>query len=275
MEYKGKEDEKLIISVIKTPTDFGMIEENDLTLLWFVEENNHVIIDCMKHIFKKNQIICLTEFHHIKFESISEIRMVRFNRNFYCITTHDSEIGCRGILFFGASSLPIITIPEEDLPLFEAFYIAFIFEIKTQDNLQLEMLQMMLKRLLILCMRVYKKQVNYTQIDDNQISIVKEYNFLVEQYFRTKHTVAEYADILNKSSKTLSNLFAKISSKTPLQFIQDRKILEAKRLLRYTDKSVKEIAYEIGFVDIQTFSRFFKNIEGVSPSGYKLKSNKI
>jgi AraC-like DNA-binding protein len=51
--------------------------------------------------------------------------------------------------------------------------------------------------------------------------------------------------MLNKSPKTLSNLFKKYNEK--LQIIQDRTILEARRLLRYSDKSIKEIAYEIGY----------------------------
>jgi AraC-like DNA-binding protein len=51
-------------------------------------------------------------------------------------------------------------------------------------------------------------------------------------------------------------------------------MLEAKRLLHHTYKSVKEIAYEIGFEDLQTFGRFFKNAEGISTTDFKEK-NKI
>ena len=61
-------------------------------------------------------------------------------------------------------------------------------------------------------------------------------------------------------------MFSNISSKTPLQFIHQRRSLEAKRLLQYSEKQIQEIAYDIGFEDIQAFSRFFKKIEGVSPS---------
>jgi AraC-like DNA-binding protein len=81
--------------------------------------------------------------------------------------------------------------------------------------------------------------------------------------------VADYAEMLNKSPKTLSNLFKKYNEKSPLQIIQNRIILEARRLLRYSDKSIKEIAYVIGYEDIQSFSRFFKKMEGVSPSEFK------
>jgi AraC-like DNA-binding protein len=52
-----------------------------------------------------------------------------------------------------------------------------------------------------------------------QLDIVREYN-LVESNFKTKHQVADYAEMLNKSPKTLSNLFKKYNEKSPLQVIQ-------------------------------------------------------
>ena len=97
----------------------------------------------------------------------------------------------------------------------------------------------------------------------------EDHNFQVEQHFKTKHTVAEYAGLLNKSPKTISNIFSKFGSKSPLQYIQERKMLEARRLLRYSDMQIQEIAYEIGYDDIQAFSRFFKKQEGISPSVFK------
>jgi AraC-like DNA-binding protein len=75
--------------------------------------------------------------------------------------------------------------------------------------------------------------------------------------------------LLFKSPKTLSNVFSKSGFKSPLQYIHERKMLEARRLLHHSDDSVKQIALEIGFDDIQAFSRFFKKNEGISPSKYK------
>ena len=56
---------------------------------------------------------------------------------------------------------------------------------------------------------------------------------------------------------------------TPLQFIQNRIMLEARRLLTYSEKAVSEIGYELGFSDIQVFSRFFKKNEGCSPQKFR------
>ncbi|MGY0407751.1 MAG: helix-turn-helix domain-containing protein, partial [Polaribacter sp.] len=147
----------------------------------------------------------------------------------------------------------------------------FALEMYSKDNLQIGMLQMMLKMHLILYTRLYKKQHQYSNIKKEN-DIIREFNFLVEQHFNTKHTVAEYAELLFKSPKTISNTFSKISSKTPLSYIQDRKILEARRLFYYTDIQIQEIAYKIGYNDIQAFSRFFKKKQGISPSKYRKKS---
>ena len=273
MFFKGQNNEHLIVKEINSNACYLQKEssENALTFLWFQMNNNMITIDGIDYSFEKNQLVCLTELHKIDISKVCNAKMLRFNRSFYCIIDHDSEVGCKGILFFGASQLPIITIPDIEVEKFHIIWRMIEIEMESTDNLQLEMLQSMLKRFVILSTRIYKNQEQYNKIDNNQIDIVREYIFLVENYFKTKHTVAEYADLLNKSPKTLSNLFSKLSKKSPLQYIQERKMLEARRLLKYTDKSIKEIAFEIGFEEIQTFSRFFKNYEGVSPSDFREK----
>lgn len=243
--------------------------KGDLSLLWNLGDEAEITIDGVRCRLERNHIVCLTEFHKIDSIDIEEGRLITFNRPFYCVIDHDSEVGCKGALFFGASTVPILRIPVEALETFEILWRMFTIEMQSHDHLQKEMLQMMLKRLLILCTRLYKEQHKYAPHDDATYNLIREFNFLVEQHFRTLHTVKEYAELLHKSPKTLSNQFANISEKTPLQFIQERKMLEAKRLLRYTDLSIKEIGYETGFEDSRTFGRFFKNIEKKTPSEYR------
>ena len=81
--------------------------------------------------------------------------------------------------------------------------------------------------------------------------------------------VKEYADMLNRSPKTLSNLFMRYGLPSPLRVIHERIEAEAKRLLLYSTKSAKEIADILGFEDLATFSRFFKKMEGKSISEYR------
>lgn len=272
MKFIGHTQEYLFLETIDGHSCDILKEqvESSLSILWFQSDTNILIIDGKEEVFYKNQIIFLTEFHQIVPKKIGKIRFLRFNRPFYCILDHDSEIGCKGILFFGASQLPVISLDQLDLEKFDTLWKMFNIEMKSNDNLQIDMLQMMLKRYLILCARRYKSQENYPQ-ERNETDLVREFNFLVEQHFRNKHSVADYAELLHKSPKTISNIFSKMDSKSPLKYIHERISLEARRLLYYTDHPIKEIAYQLGFEDIQAFSRFFKKQEGISPSEFKEK----
>ncbi|MCK8520685.1 AraC family transcriptional regulator [Aquimarina sp. D1M17] len=270
MKFTGISEEFIYLETINITTCevLKQVEKSALTVLWSKSDENILNIDGQEVAFKKDQIVFLTEFHHLKPIKIDKVRMLRFNRSFYCILDNDSDVGCKGVLFFGATQLPIVSISREELHKFDTVWEMFVLEINSRDKLQKESLQVMLKRFLILCVRLYAQEKQYPN-EKQEINLIREYNFLIEQHFRNKHTVKEYASLLNKSPKTLSNIFARSGFKSPLFYIQQRILLEARRQLLNTDKSVKEIAYETGYEDLQTFSRFFKKHEGVSPSEYK------
>lgn len=271
MKFLGKNNASIELDVLEQNTCeiFQKNPTGSLTILWFETNGNDFVIDGVKHTFNKNEIVFFTEFHQIQVIRKGRTKLIRFNRPFYCIIDHDVEVSCKGLLFFGASQLPRIQIPKESLEHFEILWKMFKIEMNSVDNLQAGMLQMMLKRYLILCTRLYKEQSDWT--DELEPSdLVREFNFLVEQHFKTKHSVIEYAELLNRSPKTISNLFSKLNRKTPLQYIQDRKMLEARRLLGHSDLSIKQISDEIGFEDSQSFSRFFKKQAGISPSEYRM-----
>lgn len=271
MKYTGIAAEYFEVTILDEINQdvLNNAQENELSLLWFQTDNNKIRVDAVEYTFNKNDIVCLTEFHKVEDIDITQTKFLRWNKQFYCIVNHDSEVSCRGILFYGAAELPVIHASLKDIETLSSVWKMLESEMKSQDNLQEEMLQMMLKRILILCTRMYKKQSPLKNLELSNIDIIREYNFHVEQNFKSKHTVSEYAELMFKSPKTLSNIFKKLGTKTPLQFIQDRKMLEARRLLSYTDMSVSEVGFEIGFIDVQSFSRFFKKQEGLSPVDFR------
>ena len=242
-----------------------------LQLLWFLSDGNQLTIDGVPHQFDTNEIVSLSQYHQITYDHIESMRMLRFNSEFYCIINHDSQVGCKGVLYYTPAKIPVIELQEAQRSAMQAAWEMTDMELELKDELQLEMLQIVLKRILILCTRVYKMQGDMAFIDDGQHNLIREFNFLVDKHFRTNHNVAFYADQLNKSPKTITNTFKKISEKSPLQIIHDRIYLEAKNLLHFTDKDVSEIAYDLGYENVQIFSRFFKKQSGVSPSAFRVK----
>ena len=118
--------------------------------------------------------------------------------------------------------------------------------------------------------RLAKLQFLDTQnITDKKLDVIRKFNLLVEKHYKEERQVKYYASLINRYPKTLSNLFLLYNHKSPMQVIHERIIIEAKRLFNYTDKSVKEISFLLGFKDEGHFSRFFKNETGVSPSFFK------
>ena len=92
---------------------------------------------------------------------------------------------------------------------------------------------------------------------------------LIEDNYCRLHTVKDYASLLNVTTKTLTLYVKECSSYSPLEMINYRIILEAKRLLRYSLLSVKEIAFRLGFEDPSYFVKFFKRIVKQSPADYR------
>lgn len=276
MKYIGKTDEYFEVVDVQTH-DCAILNttgNGQLLLLWFISDDNHLTIDGVDYVFNRHQIVCLTEFHKFVSHQINGLKLLKFNRPFYCVVNHDSEVGCRGILYFGSANVPILQLSEQDVTVLETVWQMLCMEMVSSDNLQLEMLQMMLKRILILCTRIYKQQNSLQNANKAQVDIIRQFNFLVEQHFREKHTVAEYAKMLFKSPKTLSNVFKKVGSKTPLELLHNRKMIEARRLLHHSSTTISDIGYGLGFGDIQAFSRFFKNNQGISPSEFREKGTK-
>jgi len=219
---------------------------------------------------KQNEIIFCTPLNIIDLPTDStEFLAFVFNKEFFCIQTHDDEVSCNGFLFFGSSQPQTVILNNNESKNFDLIVDMFKEDLLIKDHLQGEMLRSLLKRLLIKSTRMAKEALPSPSISNTQMNIIREYNILVEKHFREYHHVKDYANLLFKSPKTLSNLFPKYSSQSPLKVINSRILLEAKRLLLYSDQSTNEIASELGYKDPGHFSKFFKKHEGISPSAFR------
>jgi AraC-like DNA-binding protein len=156
--------------------------------------------------------------------------------------------------------------PEDQLRM-DQLYQQFNDEFANKEDIKAGMLRALLVNLVIQLTRIAKRQYIPTA-PHLSFELIRQFHFLVELHFKKEHQVQHYAALLNKSPKTIANLFSSHSTKTPLQVIHERIITEAKRLLLYTDKSVKEIANDLGFADLTHFSKFFKNQTGQSPTDF-------
>lgn len=249
---------------------FKESEERLLTIAWNKGGDQQVFVDDEELLLKSNHVIIFSISQSFQFANPKAILALQFNRDFYCIVDHDHEVSCAGLLFYGKQGNPIVELDELQQEKHNLIFQVFLDEFNEEnDNLKTEMLRVVLKRLIVKLTRTYKCQENLDTLDKVELDLIRRFNLLVDQHYKQYHQVQDYADLVHKSPKTISNLFSKYSDKSPLQTIHERVLLEAKRLLRYTDKTTKEIAYEIGFQDIPGFSRFFKKHTQLAPSKYR------
>lgn len=240
-----------------------------LAIVWNRGRAQTITVDESAYNFPENTFLSLNVNHSFRLERPADVAVWQFNREFYCILDHDQEVSCAGLLFYGWRGLEPIFPGEADTRQFNLLTLVFREEFETQDNIQGEMLRVLLKRLIIKLTRLAKKQYLNNAISEPELDLVRQFSVLVENNYKKLHQVQDYAKLMFKSPKTLSNLFAQNGQKSPLQIISERILLEGKRQLMYTDRPGSEIAFDLGFEEPAHFSRFFKKMEGQSPSDFK------
>jgi AraC-like DNA-binding protein len=268
---KEKEQGSLTLTDFNCTSFENRLGTGDFYKIIWAKDNDIVIgIDGYAITLEQNQVLFCTPLNKIQLKPFINggISLI-FDREFYCIRDHDHEVSCNGFLFLGSSSPAIVKLTEKESQSFKLLFMFLEEEFETDDYVQGEMLRVLLKRLLIKSVRLLKKTIVDPTLEQPKMDIIRRFNLLVEASFREKHKVSDYANLLNKSPKTLSNLFSKYNNKTPLQVINERILLEAKKLLLQSDKSSKEIAFSLGYLEAAHFSKFFKNQVGVSPTHFK------
>jgi AraC family transcriptional activator of pobA len=198
--------------------------------------------------------------------------MINFHPDFFCIFRHRNEVASDGILFNNPNNPPFFNLSEN-----ESFSIYNIIdhikaEISFTGLAQHDLLIAYLKILLIRAIRLkFSKCTTSPPLDQGTTNPIFLYQLkrMIELHFRTKHSVGEYADLLNIPIKTLGRIVKNHFQRTLSEIISDRIIMEAKRELNLTSKTLKEIAYDLGFNDEYHFSRYFKNKIKVSPQSFR------
>lgn len=133
-------------------------------------------------------------------------------------------------------------------------------------------------------LRIFLVKIQRHSVQDNQLvlddlkpqhRLFIQFRRMVEQEYTHLHTVQEYADRLNVAVRTLNKSVNECSQMSPLAFINDRIMLEAKRLVRYSNMMIKEIAFDLGFEDPSYFVKLFKRSTGYLPSDFREMENVI
>jgi AraC-like DNA-binding protein len=198
--------------------------------------------------------------------------MINFHPDFFCIFRHRNEVACDGILFNNPNDPPFFNVPENESSSIYSIIDHITAEMSFAGLAQHDLLIAYLKILLIRAIRIkFLKCTTSLPLDEDptEAALLRQLNRMIELHFKTKHSVGEYAELLNIPIKTLGRIVKNHFQKTLTEIIAERIIMEAKRELNFTSKTLKEIAYNLGFNDEYHFSRYFKNKIKVSPQLFR------
>ena len=249
---------------------------NYFTLICLNKGNITLKADLATHQVQENAVLFFSPYQPFKLETdeVLDLTIINFHPDFFCILKHQKEVSCNGVLFNNLYDTPFVQLNNQQRAMLDILLQQMIDEIQQQELAQYDLLVSYLKIFLIHTTR-FKTQEQDAHSQNEAVVSVPERPVLqklkehIEQYFIKEHSQSFYADSLNISLKALGKITKKHFDKSPSEMIQERLMMEAKRELYLTDKSVKEIAYNLGFDDEYYFSRLFKKNTDTSPLHYR------
>lgn len=137
---------------------------------------------------------------------------------------------------------------------------------RPQRNL---ILKNLLNAFIVSAARLTSCACDVVRMDNSQNNIVRQFKTLTDEHYLTTTHVSEYADMLYITPGYLNEIIKSATGRTPKQIIDERRVVEAKRMLFWGEFSVKEIASRLNFEDDSYFNRFFKKHTGQTPAFFQ------
>lgn len=114
---------------------------------------------------------------------------------------------------------------------------------------------------------------NMSEKENRQIARYKEVISYIEEHYGETITLSTLAKMIPCNEQYFCRFFKKISGNTPIQYLIQYRVQKACEMLRYSDRSISDIAVDCGFDNISYFIRKFRNIHGMTPKEYRQSRN--
>lgn len=239
-------------------------------VLWFQNGNTTHLVDFKQIDIEPNTILFLNKniVHQFSTSGNVEGKAMMFTDSFFCKSEAHISYLRNSILFNDLFSISKITLNETAT--FQRLFGLMDEEIRNEtDSFQSDVLRNLLHNLLLMSERIRRKQDFIEVRKDANLEYVIMFKDLLEAEFKKVKQVSKYADRLIVSAKRLNQATAKVLGKAPKELIDDRVMLEAKRLLVYTDESVKEIGFRLGFDEPTNFIKYFRKHSDTTPVEFR------
>lgn len=245
-------------------------------IFWVKKGSGHFFLDFKEHAFEPNTLILLSKDQAYQFKPFdianTEIVSIPFKPEFLYKSNNDiKHLFNFSTLKHSKGESNTLKVNKTSAIKFEKICAEMAELYNNSETHKAEIFYHYLCIFLIYCDTLLnEQQPSSTPLTDDDL-LIMQFNKLLEENFKKEFNVAFYADQLNITNKVLSKLTKKYHHLSPKAVIDERRILEIKRLLKGTSKSGKTIAVELNFDEPTNMFKFFKKHVGLTPNEFKGK----
>ncbi len=246
-------------------------QHNFYQFLFFESGSGKHTIDGKEYEVKSKTIhfISPNHIHHLKLKPNAKGFVCMFKEELFFVHNESSKFIEDIELFSNWNENPIIDLLDEDFKELTALLLSINKDFLGEKMKKNEILLMGLKMFLMKASRINGGLGNVNL--DKKKRIITRFLNMVDQNCNKNIPVSYYSKELNITSTYLNRVVNDVYDKSVSDFINERIILEAKRIIRLSSKSIKEISFELGFEDPSYFARFFKKHVALTPGQYRKK----
>ncbi|SOD90669.1 AraC family transcriptional regulator [Spirosoma fluviale] len=240
-------------------------------IIWFQSGTPTHLVDFNPVAIKPDSILFLNKnvVHCFDPDASFSGKAILFTDRFYYQSDADFKYLRNSILFNDLFSISLVEASGSTQLLADLLTLLHIEYETVRDSFQAPILKNYLHNFLMLTERQRRKQ-NFTEIKPSpDLDYVLLFRDLLDEQFREQKQVGYYTRQLSVAEKRLNTATKHVLGKTAKELINDRVLLEAKRLLVNSFMSIKEIAYELGFDEPGNFIKYFRKYTSLTPTEFK------
>ncbi|MBL7978131.1 MAG: AraC family transcriptional regulator [Bacteroidetes Order II. Incertae sedis bacterium] len=242
-------------------------------ILWLKAGVSQHFVDFQTVDIEPNTLLFINKDAVHAFENVEQVsgKGIIFLDNFFCSSEQDAQFLHNCVCFNNFRTISRLNVTQGCTD-FKAIF-AMMNEAfqKPPEPFQIVFLRNLLHNFLILSERFLRQHSDFQALPAGiDMDISAAFRNLLNAHFITEKNVGFYASQLNITENRLYHATQYILGKSPKQVINDRLVLEAKRLLVNSAKPVKEISFELGFGEPTNFNQFFKKNVGLTPGEWRM-----
>jgi len=231
-----------------------------------------MVVDGRATKLQPHHMLTLSPGERVEFGPNAQLWSCAFHHNFFCVRVMRNEVFCDGVVFNRLRGLPLVDLKESGFEIAKVRFQELQHVIRGESLFKPEHAVNVIRSLLLHAAdcKIRNADPDETfQITPTKVSsLVARFQDLVEENYARHLEMSEYCDMLGVTIATLNRHVKNELGQTAKQVAQERLAIEARVALRTGDRSVKDVAFDLGFDDPLYFSRFFRKQFGTAPTQY-------